>query len=71
MQQRAGFPPTSHEAREVDHIIETYPRDELFQASTEELVDVVTQLLALEQRPRLRWGEAEIGGVRVSSPTGR
>jgi len=55
----------------VDHIIETYPRDELFQASTEELVDVVTQLLALEQRPRLRWGEAEIGGVRVSSPTGR
>ena len=34
---RAGFDPASHDGKALAHILETYPRDELFQISEDEL----------------------------------
>ena len=36
--ERAGFSPDSHDGKALAHILETYPRDELFQASEDELL---------------------------------
>ena len=52
--ERAGFPPTGHAGKALLHIIETYPRDELLQISDDELFEIVTGILHLEDRPRLR-----------------
>ena len=35
----AGYAPGSHNAKDLLHVLETYPRDELFQTSVEFLVD--------------------------------
>ncbi len=52
--ERAGFPPTGHAGKALQHIVETYPRDELLQTSDDELFEIVTGILHLEDRPRLR-----------------
>lgn len=49
---RAGFPPHSHDARALINILETYPRDELFQISEDALFKAATSLLRLLDRPR-------------------
>jgi glutamate dehydrogenase len=36
-----GVSPTSHDGKAVIHVLETYPRDELFQATVGELVRIV------------------------------
>ena len=51
---RAGYPPTGHAGKALQHIIETYPRDELLQTPDDELFTIVTGILHLEDRPRLR-----------------
>jgi glutamate dehydrogenase len=50
----AGFTPDSHDGRDLMQILETYPRDELFQISVEELRNIVTSVLYLQERRRLR-----------------
>ena len=52
--QRAGLAPGGHLAKALTHILETYPRDELFQISDDELYDTATGILALGERQRLR-----------------
>ena len=52
--ERAGLPPGGHLAKALDHILETYPRDELFQISDDELYDTALGILALGERQRLR-----------------
>ena len=52
--ERAGLPPGGHLAKALDHILETYPRDELFQISDDELYDSALGILALGDRQRLR-----------------
>ena len=52
--ERAGLPPGGHLAKALDHILETYPRDELFQISDEELYEQALGILALGDRQRLR-----------------
>jgi len=52
--QRAGLPPGGHLAKALDHILETYPRDELFQIGDEDLYDTALGILALGERQRLR-----------------
>ena len=52
--ERAGLPPGGHLAKALDHILETYPRDELFQISDDELYDTALGILALGDRQRLR-----------------
>ena len=50
----AGYAPGSHNAKDLLHVLETYPRDELFQTSVEFLVDVARSVVGLQDRGRLR-----------------
>ncbi|MER6785956.1 NAD-glutamate dehydrogenase [Streptomyces sp. NPDC000658] len=50
----AGFSPNSHDGRDLLQIMETYPRDELFQTPVDELRSIVTSVLYLQERRRLR-----------------
>ena len=43
--ERAGLPPGGHLAKALDHILETYPRDELFQISDDELYETALGIL--------------------------
>ncbi len=52
--QRAGFSPGGHLAKALQHILETYPRDDLFQIPFEDLYDTALGVLALGERQRLR-----------------
>lgn len=52
--ERAGFSPHSHDGRDLLQILETYPRDELFQTPAVELQSIVTSVLYLQERRRLR-----------------
>ncbi|MET8948027.1 NAD-glutamate dehydrogenase [Streptomyces sp. NPDC004542] len=52
--ERAGFSPHSHDGRDLLQIMETYPRDELFQTPVAELQSIVTSVLYLQERRRLR-----------------
>jgi glutamate dehydrogenase len=52
--QGAGFSPNSHDGRDLLQILETYPRDELFQTPTDQLRAIVTSVLYLQERRRLR-----------------
>ncbi len=51
---RADFPPDSHNEKALMEILETHPRDELFQTPTGELFDIVIGILHLGERQRLR-----------------
>jgi glutamate dehydrogenase len=51
---RAGFVPGGHSARDLLAILENYPRDELFQASLDELFETAMGILQLEERRRVR-----------------
>ncbi|MEU8685534.1 NAD-glutamate dehydrogenase [Streptomyces sp. NPDC048611] len=50
----AGFTPDSHDGRDLLQILETYPRDELFQTPVDELRSIATSVLYLQERRRLR-----------------
>ncbi|MDH6629234.1 glutamate dehydrogenase [Streptomyces sp. LBL] len=52
--ERAGFSPNSHDGRDLLQILETYPRDELFQTPPDELEAIATSVLYLQERRRLR-----------------
>ena len=52
--ERAGLPPGGHASKTLVHILETYPRDELFQTSEENLLRTSKAILHLEERQRLR-----------------
>ncbi len=49
-----GFPPDSHDGKEAVHILETLPRDDLFQATHEELHDLTLGIIQLKERKRIR-----------------
>ena len=51
---RAAFRPRSHAAKSLRYILETFPRDELFQASEAELFETVTDVLNMRETERLR-----------------
>ena len=46
--------PGSHDAKAVAHVLETYPRDELFQASVPELIRNVRGIVNLYERAQVR-----------------
>ncbi len=48
----AGFSPRSHDGKALMHILENYPRDELFQISVEELHQIAVGVLHLQERQR-------------------
>ena len=54
MMERAPYPPKSHAAKALLHILETFPRDLLFQMSDDELFDTAMGILHLQERQRFR-----------------
>ncbi|HSW06874.1 NAD-glutamate dehydrogenase [Aquabacterium sp.] len=54
VQARAGLAPGSHAGKALINILDTYPRDELFQTSTDELLHTATGILHLGERQRFR-----------------
>ncbi len=50
----AGFAKGSHNAVRLAYILETYPRDELFQVSVDELRDTALDILHLLDRPKVK-----------------
>ncbi|HET6724568.1 MAG TPA: NAD-glutamate dehydrogenase [Gammaproteobacteria bacterium] len=52
--QRSGLPSSSHGGKALLHILETFPRDELFQSTVNELYDTATGVLALQERHRVK-----------------
>ena len=50
----AGFAPESHSGKALANVIETYPRDDLFQIDRDTLLQFSLSILQLEERPRIR-----------------
>jgi glutamate dehydrogenase len=50
---RAGFSPTSHDGKALQHILDTFPRDELLQSSEDELFETALGILNLQERQRI------------------
>ncbi|GAA0668175.1 NAD-glutamate dehydrogenase [Kitasatospora atroaurantiaca] len=50
----SGFSSDSHDGRDLLQILETFPRDEIFQTPAEELLSIATSVLYLQERRRLR-----------------
>jgi glutamate dehydrogenase len=46
--------PDSHDGKALQHILESFPRDELFQASIAELTRIASGIFGLHERPRVR-----------------
>jgi glutamate dehydrogenase len=51
---RAGFPPGGHLHKALVHVLETYPRDDLFQIPDQDLYDTALGIVTLGERQRLR-----------------
>jgi len=51
--KRAGFQPMGHDAKALLHILETFPRDELFQMTDDQLFQTSLGVLQLHDRQRL------------------
>ena len=52
--RRAGYPRNSHAAKALQNIIDTFPRELLFQIPTTELFETSLGILHLQERQRLR-----------------
>jgi len=52
--QKSGLSPSSHSGKALRHILETLPREELFQSSEEELYRTAMGILGLQERVRSR-----------------
>ena len=51
--ERAGFDPSSHDGKALDHILDTFPRDELFQIQEDEFLETAMGILHLQERQRI------------------
>jgi glutamate dehydrogenase len=49
---KAGFDHASHDGKALLHILETFPRDELFQISEQDLMETAVGILHLQERQR-------------------
>ncbi len=54
VQERAGHAPGGHNAKRLDYVLSTYPRDELFQIEEDELLKISTGIAQGFDRPRAR-----------------
>ncbi|MBC8120128.1 MAG: NAD-glutamate dehydrogenase, partial [Burkholderiaceae bacterium] len=51
---RSGLAPGSHLGKAMAHVLESYPRDELFQITADELYEIATGIVQLGERQRFR-----------------
>src|SRR3954454_18630714 len=54
VRERAAFPPGSHDDKAIVEVIDTFPRDELFQIDVDDLYRIATGILELGERQRVR-----------------
>src|SRR4051794_5436629 len=54
VRERAGFPPGSHDDKAIIEVIDTFPRDELFQIGVDDLYAIAVGILELGERQRVR-----------------
>ena len=54
VRERAGFVPGSHDDKALIEVIDTFPRDELFQIGVEDLYEIAVGILELGERQRVR-----------------
>src|SRR3954449_10476377 len=54
VRERAAFPPGSHDDKALVEVIDTFPRDELFQIGVDDLYDIASGILELGERQRVR-----------------
>lgn len=52
--QKAGFPPRGHDERALINILETLPRDDLFEGSIDDLLSLSTDILHIQERQKIR-----------------
>ena len=52
--RRAGFDESSHSGKALVNVLESYPRDELFQVDEDTLYAFALAIMQLEERPRVR-----------------
>ncbi|MEO0997054.1 MAG: NAD-glutamate dehydrogenase domain-containing protein, partial [Pseudomonadota bacterium] len=52
--ERSGLDPASHRGKALAHILDTYPRDELLQASVQDLARTSAAILNLQDRRQVR-----------------
>ncbi|MEX0852739.1 MAG: NAD-glutamate dehydrogenase [Bauldia sp.] len=50
----AGLDPESHSGKVLVNVLESYPRDELFQIDEDVLAEFAQEIIRLEERPRVR-----------------
>jgi glutamate dehydrogenase len=50
---RSGLDPASHDGKALAHILETFPREELFQIADGDLYDIAMGILSLQERQRV------------------
>ena len=51
---RSGYDPASHGGKRLAAVVNSYPRDELFQASVDELFGIVDTVASLQERRQVR-----------------
>ena len=51
--KKSGLPPKSHAGKDLMHILETFPRDDLFQAPVNELYRIAMGILNLQDRRKV------------------
>ena len=54
VRERAGLAPDSHDGKSLAHILDSYPRDDLFQVNEDELFATAMGILRLGERPKVR-----------------
>lgn len=52
--RRTGLPSDSHSGKALVKVLETHPRDELFQSSVEELMSIARGIVQLQERQRVK-----------------
>jgi glutamate dehydrogenase len=52
--ERSRFPRTSHAGKSLQNVLDTYPRDGLFQIAEEDLLSIALGILELQERQRTR-----------------
>jgi len=51
---KTSFRPQSHDGKLLTHILNSYPRDELFQTDIHTLCEIISGIISLDQRPAIR-----------------
>ena len=54
VQERSGLTPLEHDHKVLRNVLETYPRDELFQTNVDKLYDTTIGILQIQERPIIR-----------------